>query len=301
MDIYLYLQELGGVARTGQLLRAGFSRSDVASLLTRGASRPRRGVYMLNAHKPEFAAAIRYNALVSCASAAKHFGLWLRTTPGQHHVACDHGHGSGFIRHRTARFEPHPTLPVAALEDVVLHAMCCLEPPASTAMATSAIRLHGVPLALLKEQLRGDRSRPVLRALHELDLRAESIVEVDAQHLLRTHGIAFEAQVAIPGIGRVDLLLEEFLIVEVDGFAFHSNRRALRNDLARNNASTINGYSVLRYPPEVIWFEPERVIAEIQAVLTLRRDAPAQLVATLAPLSPGFPGFSPLPRLQNGR
>ncbi|MCT9868578.1 endonuclease domain-containing protein [Paenarthrobacter aurescens] len=256
---------------------------------------------MLRDHKPEFAAAIRHNALASCASAAKHFGLWLRTAPSEHHLTCDHGHGSGFIRHRTARFEPHPTLPVAAIEDVVLQAMTCLEPPASTAIATSAIRLHGVPLALLKEHLRGDRSRPALTALHELDLRAESIVEVDAQHLFRAHGIAFDAQVAIPGVGRVDFLLEGFLIVEVDGFAFHSNRHAFRNDLARNNASTVNGYAVLRYPPEVIWFEPERAIAEIRAALRLRRDAPAQLAGNHPPLDPGFPGFSPLPRLQNGR
>ena len=62
--------------------------------------------------------------------------------------------------------------------------------------------------------------------------------------------------------------------MEVDGFAFHSTRKALRQDLARNNASTVNGYAVLRYPPEVIWYEPARVVAEIQSVLTLRRLVP---------------------------
>ena len=104
-----------------------------------------------------------------------------------------------------------------------------------------------------------------------LDLRAESIVEVDAQHLFRANGIAFDAQVQIPGIGRVDFLIEGFLIVEVDGFAFHSTRKALRQDLARNNASTVHGYAVLRYPPEVIWFNPEQVLAEIRAVLASRK------------------------------
>jgi very-short-patch-repair endonuclease len=53
--------------------------------------------------------------------------------------------------------------------------------------------------------------------LRQLDLRAESIVEVDAQHLFRTNGIAFEPQVFLPGIGRVDFLLDGFLIVEIDG------------------------------------------------------------------------------------
>ena len=102
-------------------------------------------------------------------------------------------------------------------------------------------------------------------------------MEVDAQHLFRSHGIGYDAQVYLPGIGRVDFLIDGFLIVEVDGFAFHSSREALRRDLGRNNASTLGGFAVLRYMPEHIWFEPERVLAEIRAVLGRRtqhtRDA----------------------------
>ncbi|MFD5276912.1 DUF559 domain-containing protein [Pseudarthrobacter sp. NPDC058362] len=137
-------------------------------------------------------------------------------------------------------------------------------------MATSAIRLHGVPVELLKDQLRGDRSRPVLRALRELDMRAESIVEVDAQHLFRANGISYDAQVFLPGIGRVDFLLQGFLIVEIDGFEFHSKRADMRRDRMRNNASAVNGFAVLRYMPEHIWFQPDQVLADIRAVLGSR-------------------------------
>ncbi|WP_346959925.1 DUF559 domain-containing protein [uncultured Arthrobacter sp.] len=267
MDLLDYLGRVGGVARTGQLLSAGFSRTDLARLPDAGLQRLRRGVFVLPGCAPEVVAAVRHNARVSCASAAGHYGLWLREPPDRHHLACNHGHGSGFVRHRTVRFEGHESLPLAAVEDVVLHALVCLAPPASTAIATSAIRLHGVPLELLKGELLGKRSGPVRTALQLLGLRAESIVEVDAQHLFKTNGIGFDAQVHLPGIGRVDFLLDGFLIVEVDGFAFHSNRDALRRDLGRNNASTLNGFAVLRYMPEHIWFEPERVLAEIRAVL----------------------------------
>lgn len=125
-------------------------------------------------------------------------------------------------------------------------------------------------MELLKDQLRGDRSRPVLRALRELDLRAESIVEVDAQHLFRTNGISYDAQVFLPGIGRVDFLLQGFLIVEIDGFEFHSKRADMRRDRTRNNASTVNEFAVLRYMPEHIWFQPDLVLAEVRAVLRSR-------------------------------
>lgn len=274
MDPLSFLAQQGGVARTGQLLAAGFSRTDIAQLADNGVRLVRRGVFALPDCRPDLEAALRHNARVTCASAAGHYGLWLRDPPRQHHLACNHGHGSGFIRHRTVRFESHPSLPLAAVEDVVLHAMTCLAPPASTAIATSAMRLHGVPLELLKDQLRGARSGPALKALRQLDLRAESIVEVDAQHLFTVNGIGYDAQVLLRGIGRVDFLIQGYLIVEVDGFAFHSSREAMRRDLGRNNASTLAGFAVLRYMPEHIWFEPERVVAEIRAVL--RRPRPGK-------------------------
>ena len=152
----------------------------------------------------------------------------------------------------------------------MLHSMNCLAPPASTAIATSAMRLHGVPLDLLKDQLRGNRSGPALKALHQLDLRAESIVEVDAQHLFTANGIGYDTQVALRGIGRVDFLIEGFLIVEVDGFAFHSSREAMRRDLGRNNASTLAGFAVLR----------------------CLSDVPARLFPGTRPVALGLPGFA---------
>ena len=41
-------------------------------------------------------------------------------------------------------------------------------------------------------------------------------------------------------------------------------------DRQRNNTSTVNGYAVLPYMPEHIWFNPELVLAEIRAVLGAR-------------------------------
>ena len=270
MDILEYLQKAGGVARSAQLLHAGFSRRDLLRLRESGANQPRRGVFVLPGCDEDYQSAIKYNGRLSCASAAAHYGLWLRQQPSRLHLACNHGHGSGFVRHRTIRFDGHPFVPVAAVEDVALHALGCLPPPASTAMATSAIRLHGVSPELLARELRADRSGTALRALRELDLRAESIVEVDAQHLFRSNGIRYEAQVFLPGIGRVDFLLDGFLIVEIDGFAFHSKREDMLRDRNRNNTSAVNGYAVLRYMPEHVWFSPDQVLAEIRAVLAAR-------------------------------
>lgn len=267
MDILDYLKQVGGVARSAQLLNAGFPRRELLRLQEFGVAQPRRGIFVLPECDEGILAAVLNNGRLSCASAAAYYGLWLREAPARLHLACNHGHGNGFVRHRTVRFQGHPFLPLAAVEDVALHALACLPAPASTAMATSAIRLHGVPRELLASQLLADRSGTARRVLRELDARAESIVEVDLQYLFRKHGIEYASQVFLPGIGRVDFLLGGFLIVEVDGFAFHSKRADMLRDRARNNASTISGYAVLRYMPEHIWFNPGKVVAEVRAVL----------------------------------
>ena len=62
-----------------------------------------------------------------------------------------------------------------------------------------------------------------------------------------------------------------FLIVEIDGFAFHSQRADMLRDRHRNNMSTVQGFAVLRYMPEHIWFNPKQVLAEIRAVLASRK------------------------------
>jgi very-short-patch-repair endonuclease len=276
MDIVDYLRQAGGVARSAQLLRAGFPRRELLRLQAFGAVQPRRGVFALPGCDQALLAAVLYNGRLSCASAAAHYGLWLRKPPTRPHLACNHGHGSGFVRHRTVRFQGDPLLPLAAVEDVALHALSCLPPPASTAMATSAIRLHGVPRELLASQLLADRSGTARRVLRELDIRAESIVEVDLQHLFREHGIGYVPQVFLPGIGRVDFLLGGFLIVEVDGFAFHSKRKDMLRDRARNNAAAVSGYAVLRYMPEHIWFDSSRVIREITTVLAAGQRNPGR-------------------------
>lgn len=267
MDPVRYLRQLGGVARVGQLKQAGLSNRDLAFLERSGVQRPKRGILALPDCDPDFLAAVNNNARVTCASAAKSYGLWLRHAPTSRHLSCNHGHGHGFVRHRTQRFPSNGDLPLAAVEDVVLHALGCLPPPASTAMATSAMRLHGMPLALLEGELSADRSGTARKVLASVDLRCESLVEVDALYLFAEQGWHIELQVPLPGIGRVDFLIEGFLIVEVDGFAYHSSRDAMRRDVGRNNASALSGYAVLRYMPEHIWYESERVLAEIHAVL----------------------------------
>lgn len=69
-------------------------------------------------------------------------------------------------------------------------------------------------------------------------------------------------------IGRVDFCWPETrLVVEADGFAFHSDREAYRNDRRRLNELERLGWRVLRFSWEDVVDRPESVVALVRACL----------------------------------
>lgn len=100
---------------------------------------------------------------------------------------------------------------------------------------------------------------------------SESVPEISARLLFEAEGLSFERQVFIAGVGRVDILVDGWLIVEVNGYKFHSSRDAWRRDMGRLNAAQARGFLVLSFAPEQIWNSPDDVIAQVRGVLARGR------------------------------
>ncbi len=64
---------------------------------------------------------------------------------------------------------------------------------------------------------------------------------------------------------------QQRLVVEVDGFAFHSTRAAFERDRSRDRALLAAGYVVLRITWRQLVREPEVVVAELAAALVRQR------------------------------
>ncbi|WP_426988674.1 endonuclease domain-containing protein [Pseudarthrobacter sp. Y6] len=262
-----FLKSLGGVARVGTLRREGYSERAVRSLAAAGAVQPRKGVWALPGADAEFLQAIVDDSLVTCASSASRYGLWLKDKPGCLHLASKHRRGGHSPRHGRLRFEPHQRLPIASLEDTVMHGLTCLNEVDAVALAQSAMQQHGVTRAILEAELTAKYYGTARKRLAKADGLSESVPEVSARLLFESAGFQFRRQVQIPGVGRVDILIEDWLIVEVNGFQFHSSRAAWRKDMTRSNTAQTQGYAVLSYAPEQIWNSPDVVLQEIRAVL----------------------------------
>lgn len=65
----------------------------------------------------------------------------------------------------------------------------------------------------------------------------------------------------------------EKVVIEADGFAFHSSAVDFQNDRERQNIIALAGYQVLRFTWLDLTEYPDRVLAEICHALRLRRDS----------------------------
>lgn len=267
MDLTTYLKYAGSVARTGTLLQAGFSERSIRNAVAVGEmSRLRHGVVALEGARPDLVAAVLANGTLCCASAAPFHGIWRLHEPERLHLLCAHGSATGAVIHRGTVVPPVFPLPVAGLTDTLLHALRCLPAVEAAVMVESALLQGRTTLDYLRERLPGNRNGAARAVLELVDGTAGSAIEVVARLLFRSQGIGTQTQVALPGIGIVDFLLEGFLIVEIDG-STHLEQAQVRKDRGRNNASTLTGYAVLRYGYQDVVHTPQKVVDEVWQVL----------------------------------
>lgn len=210
---------------------------------------------------------LRRRQLLTCLSAAPFYRLWTVDSAGPRHVHHRRGEGSGGeIGHGGLLLEPHPHRPVAALGDVLLHALRCLPWRESLVMVDCAVGRGDMTLDFLRQRLPGKRNGRARQVLGWVDRGAESMLETLARTYFRQAGIRVETQVYVDGVGYVDLLLEGRLIVELDGRQ-HGEWSQVKKDQRRNNASVIQGFTVLRYYYDDVVHRPELMVAEVLAVL----------------------------------
>ena len=73
-------------------------------------------------------------------------------------------------------------------------------------------------------------------------------------------------------VAEIDFADPELKIaIEVDGRAFHSDRRSFERDRERQNMLVIRGWIVLRFTWERLLNDPEGVVAEINAAIDSRK------------------------------
>lgn len=273
MDIETFLGLRAGVARASTLRGAGFSRTSLEKALAAGRIvRIRRGIYSLPREAGVLGLALQHNALLTCVSAAPTYRLWTLKDAGPVHLSPGHRKTpSGTLTHGRCGHPPHRWLPVAGLADVLIHALRCLPEMESLVMLQCATQRGDVMVDFLRRKLPGNRNARARSVLDNLIPRADSLLEVLANYHFRRAGLHVRRHVELPGVGEVDFLVEECVVVEIDGET-HLEPRQVKKDRKRNNATLIGGHLGLRFGYDDVVYHPEQMVGQVLTVLELSRQ-----------------------------
>ena len=272
MNIFDRLVEAGGLLRAAPLLRNGLD----PSALPPGIRMSRGWIHLDSIGHDQLLAAV-YNARVTCSSAAKYYGLPLLakdkpqhvhlSVPRNRPVECSRYRPLTDVRiHRelhSASIDPErPWL--AGITTVLERACQCVFLESAVAMLDSA-RFQGLcDISDIRIPERG-LSVPHLReAVKKSRSGSRSILETCARLQLEEAGIECRVAVSIPGVGEVDLVVFDRLVIELDGWQFHADRKQRLKDLDRDRRLAMLGYIVVRYDFETVMLSG-RFVGEVLA------------------------------------
>ncbi len=271
----------GGAARWKTLVGLGISPSCLHRAVACGAvSRPARGVLALHGTPHDAVVIAALGGWMTCVSQLHHLGVPLREEPtgihvclnrNQHRVATSDAlrlavvHRSRSVPEGTARPQiPGPT--ATAVATALEIASDCLSPLDHLIAADGALRLGLVAprdLHFARGTAR-ERGRWLAR---NADARADSLLETVARWALTDAGFRVESQVTFPGVGRVDLMVEGAVVVELDGRQHHSDRAAFDADRRRDRSLLAWGLRVLRFTYSDVMPTGGRVVEDVKAAL----------------------------------
>lgn len=283
-----------GVMNARTLRERGVDESKRRKLLAKGALRVlRRGWYATPSAHPHVAAAVQAGGLLTCQSLVELLTEARVTAPlhasfrtGQRPprgVSTVHTPVKGAQSERAThvsfvhpcrflpRFkqlrEPQLGNGLDSVWNASLHLMSCAEP----LMLEFAFEqmLHDRLLSSAQfQRLQEAATARAGRVLNFVSGLSESYLEVVMRVHMRKAGLFFKQQVWIPGFRiRVDFLIGERLIVEVDGKVVHSTADAFESDRRRDALLTGAGYRVLRFSYSQVMESPEACIATIRSVM----------------------------------
>ncbi|MEY2849786.1 MAG: hypothetical protein RI885_2453 [Actinomycetota bacterium] len=283
MDLAARLATLGHLASRRQLVDLGYGRAAIDSALSGGPLVPVRPGWVATPAATQLAViAVLHGARLTGASALGALGVWngadrdihLQLPPNAHRVEQrpltpiavfrPPRFAPGRIVKHWSEARPSPTRAPAWTVGTVdaVSAFCRRHPDEhvvaaiESAVHTRAMSRRDLPMLV------GALPRRLRRLVSRIPFSAESGLESVARFRLEALGLSLVAQVAI-GPDRVDLVIDGWLVIELDGDEWHDPVK----DRARTNRLIRAGYAVLRFGYADVFGGWDDLVATIYALL----------------------------------
>lgn len=270
-----------------ELSQQGHSRRSIQAAVRRGALiHARRDCYVPAEAHDDAVRAVRVGGRLTCLSLLALLGVFVLENRRLH----VHVHPTaGRLRSPHSRSEPldaarsadvrlhwsHLAEPVGAacavsVIDALIHAVQCQHPRAAVATLDSALHTNLITPEQLVDVFAALPAR-FGSLLGLIDGRAESGPETLVRLMARMLGCEIQLQRQFEGVGRVDLVLDGWLVVECDSERFHADWTAQVRDRERDVALAAQGFFTFRVTAAMIMYRPDDVFGALRGLIASRR------------------------------
>ncbi|MGY1552979.1 endonuclease domain-containing protein [Microbacterium sp. A588] len=250
MDLITWLSDRNSIGHRADARAAGFSPPHVRAAIRAGHVRRIRASWIALASAPrELVAAAAATGRLTCLSLARQRGWWIPDGAS----ARLHLHVGTNAHRLTADAVLHWAKPLvdrgnrvleASVEDALAHLAQCLTYEDAVSVWESAAKAERLdPESLRTVHWPDAASRACANAVTGL---SDSGLETVFVVRLSTWGVPIRQQVRLAG-HNVDVLIGTHLVVQLDGFAFHSSSADRTRDVRHDAQLRLRGYTVLRF------------------------------------------------------
>jgi len=260
-DIVRDLARFDYLARRVQLLQLGHSPGAIRRGVSAGSIlSPRRGWLCTSDAPTDASRAVQLGGRLGGSSALRSYGVWadetdlIVATPSNASrlPALNRGERRVWLDDRFPQISDRQWR-VSVLDALLQHASLVDRPSlvASVDSALNSRQLTPASFAKLIETLPAH----LRRIRHDVDGRSMSGTESKLRLACIAAGLRVELQASIDRVGLVDLLVDGWLIVEVDSRQFHDEQIAQHRDRVRDGNAVLGNYGNLRFDYQLVQFE----------------------------------------------
>ena len=255
MDLNEELRKRHGITKLSSLRHAELA----PTMLPQSIGHYRGWIYDKNSFSLDQVRAFVYNACISCVSAAHIYELPVLMEERLQKTHLSVAYNRGMHPSKLRRFDDvcihreqlmsneERRTHVASIGTVLERVLVCMPLKVSLPMLDAARNRGLYDVSTLTIPPTGSRLPHLREALSLSSDRARSILETVARLQLIDMGLTPQVGVWIEGVGEVDMIILGFIIIEVDGWAFHSSKEQREKDLKRDRELLRRGYVVLRF------------------------------------------------------
>ena len=256
-----------GVYRTRELYRS-IGRASVERLRReKKAKILRRGWIQVGEPPIDVVTAVTRGGVLSCLSALKWYGVWTPPFVDVH----ARGNKNAIVDRPEAfcRCYGRPCPEYGAIDDVptaLAHTVHCLDDAGLVVVIDSILHLQLMSLEEI-EYLFRDAPERIQRVLSRVDGRAESGGESLVRYGLECRNVKLDIQVTIDGVGRVDILVGRWLIIEIDGWEYHGDELHFDADRTRIVEANARGYTLLPFSSRQVLYDWDATMGRIMTAI----------------------------------